>query len=1334
MKLGVSIIIYICIFTLTGLFGQWSDPIFVSEGANPDLDVDWQTGDVYILTMLQGVTVTKLNKDGVKISQEVVTPALSDKGGDYWGASIAVGPNGEPHVVYRNIERNYAISGFYTVKSNVWSSPVQIYKKLTRAWTPRIDVDEMGRAHIIYGVAEEEIEGDIYYRRIENGIITAKKDGMSRFRADVNHELCVTPDGEIHMITGKASYPIGPIYYYNSLNGGDTWEGYGDIHDADARNANGFVDISQDAQKNFHVCYGNERDYTFKQPAIRYVRIKNNVKEYDVLVTEKGEIEQIHLKLGLSSVAASEDGKFVMITYITSQNGGKLYSRLSEDGGRTWGERELLAQDINSLGGRSRQYIRSYKHRFYLIYPHQGIKFRYYQIPGYEESTPEANGPYSGDEGSPIQFSATGTVAPAGVVSYAWDWNNDGVFDDSTETENISHTFEDDYNGQIALRIRTPTGSTATDFAALTVANVTPTVSFGGSITINEGESVPFNANSNDPGANDKLSYQWNFGDGTSSSEINPDHAYADNDSYTVTLTVADDDGAQVSAQKQITVNNVAPKANAGGPYRGKQGESIAVQGEATDPGSADILTYKWDLDGDGQFETNGKSTTVQYAADGSYTITLKVTDDDGGQSVDQAIIVVGSGAPQIAVIPAQTINEGGQFAPIRLDDFVIDPDDPIDAITWNSDGNFRLEVSIKNRIVSIATPNENWYGQEMLTFIATDPGGNTDSVQVSFKVISVNDPPEILKISNQIVSENELFKSIKLDEYVKDIDHTAMQMNWTYSGNQSINIKIDNRVAKIAVPDSEWAGSENVTFSVADPDSDQAQTTVTFTVIAVNDPPQILNLSDQEFFQYGDFKPIYLDTCVFDPDNSVGQLNWSHNASNHFNVSLINHILDVEPKDVNWFGSERITIKVTDPASQLTTKNLKFTVLKVSARPTIKTIPDQTIDEGNQFRTINLDNYVTDLNNSPNEIKWECTGEKQLKIEWNQHIVSLQPPDTEWAGQEAVSFVATDPDLLKDTTSVTFTVNEVPDPPSISNIPDIFFNEDAFYDIPLALLRENATDLDHPVDSLTFGLKDQVNIQWELQPSTNKLHIYATFDFCGIEDVKLFVQDPTGEIGTQPLRINVISTPDPLRSFDIIRPKIQSMFIWTPTKEFVWEAAVDPDPEDIVTYQWLLSRTAVFTDTFNTDFIVSDTVYVHHATKTMWKGAYFWKVIARSTDGTSQETSTGQITTQVDDVESSGTRDLPKEFALFPNHPNPFNPETQITYQLPRATTVKLSIFNSLGQRVRQLVQEQKSAGTYQVTWNANDDFGNRVSSGIYICKLETNETSYYIKMLLAQ
>lgn len=94
---------------------------------------------------------------------------------------------------------------------------------------------------------------------------------------------------------------------------------------------------------------------------------------------------------------------------------------------------------------------------------------------------------------------------------------------------------------------------------------------------------------------------------------------------------------------------------------------------------------------------------------------------------------------------------------------------------------------------------------------------------------------------------------------------------------------------------------------------------------------------------------------------------------------------------------------------------------------------------------------------------------------------------------------------------------------------------------------------------------------------------------------------------------------------------------------------------------------------------------------------------------------------------DENGPKVQPVDFALGQNYPNPFNPSTQVNFNLADAAQVKLSVYNALGQKVADLVNEYRDAGSYTVSFDASD-----LSSGVYFYRIETAEFSQTKKMLL--
>jgi len=109
-----------------------------------------------------------------------------------------------------------------------------------------------------------------------------------------------------------------------------------------------------------------------------------------------------------------------------------------------------------------------------------------------------------------------------------------------------------------------------------------------------------------------------------------------------------------------------------------------------------------------------------------------------------------------------------------------------------------------------------------------------------------------------------------------------------------------------------------------------------------------------------------------------------------------------------------------------------------------------------------------------------------------------------------------------------------------------------------------------------------------------------------------------------------------------------------------------------------------------------------------------------------------GRLSTSLHSNNGSADDMLPRDFALYQNSPNPFNPATEIAFGLPLGARVRLDVYNLLGQRVTTLVDGYRSAGKHSVVWNGTDSNGGIVASGVYFYKLATDSFTDTRKMLL--
>lgn len=199
----------------------------------------------------------------------------------------------------------------------------------------------------------------------------------------------------------------------------------------------------------------------------------------------------------------------------------------------------------------------------------------------------------------------------------------------------------------------------------------------------------------------------------------------------------------------------------------------------------------------------------------------------------------------------------------------------------------------------------------------------------------------------------------------------------------------------------------------------------------------------------------------------------------------------------------------------------------------------------------------------------------------------------------------------------------------------------------------------------------------------------------------------------------------EPPNPFDLLLPKDGENCLPI-VPEFVWSKATDNDPNDYAVYNLLISKDNTFSEV---------DVFVEGLTDTLFvlteglddNNQYYWKIEAIDTDSliTSSEMFSFVVgTLSIDDLQG-----IPTEYSLSQNYPNPFNPTTTISYQLPKSSFVKLSIYDISGRLVDKLIDEKKNAGYYSVEWNAEN-----VCSGVYFYRIEADNFVAVKKGLLVK
>jgi hypothetical protein len=217
------------------------------------------------------------------------------------------------------------------------------------------------------------------------------------------------------------------------------------------------------------------------------------------------------------------------------------------------------------------------------------------------------------------------------------------------------HTYADNGVYTVTVTVTGSGGGSDTKTLQATVNNVAPALTISGASITDEAATYTLTLSSSDPGPDTITGWKIYWGDSVETITGNPasvTHTYADGGAnYPVTAMATDEDGTFSSNSISVTVNNVAPTADAGGPYFTFDDATITLSGSGADvAGALDPLSFAWDLDDNGAFETTGANVTFDPAALGFAgmqlrNVHLKVSDGDGGEAISTTTVrVLGEG------------------------------------------------------------------------------------------------------------------------------------------------------------------------------------------------------------------------------------------------------------------------------------------------------------------------------------------------------------------------------------------------------------------------------------------------------------------------------------------------------------------------------------------------------------------------------------------------------------------------------------------------------------------------------------------------------------------
>jgi MYXO-CTERM domain-containing protein len=621
-------------------------------------------------------------------------------------------------------------------------------------------------------------------------------------------------------------------------------------------------------------------------------------------------------------------------------------------------------------------------------------------------------GDTEGDEAEALSFSAAASDAGGDALTYTWDFGDNSPRASGVDLTEVNHAFPD--NGTYTVTLSVSDGAaTVTRTLAVTIFNVAPEIRAATAPMAGvEGQSLAFSAVGSDvAGNNDPLTYTWSWGDDTPDFEgRNATHTFGDNSTYTVTLTVEDDDGGVVRRTFMVAVSNANPTlTGVTAPEMVNEGQDATFFAVASDV-RADALTYTWAIEGGPTLQ--GAQVSYRWADDGAFTVTLTVADDDGGQTTRALTVQVNNVSPSITELTGDfTGSEGDTF---NFAAQATDPGDDTLTYTWR----FGDEPPGGN------VPPLSGVDLTEVSHVYTDDGTYTLSLTVSDEDGGVIVLTRTVNVGTAAPSITALNGPRRGDEAqalafsAQATDPTDQTLTWRWDFGDGTEPMSGEGLTEVTHTFAD-NGSYVVTLTVTD--TDDLSATATLGVVINNLAPTISALTPGAFAEN---TPGMVTGAASDPAGDADPLTWTWSWGDGTEPAVgvgLTGASHTYAQD----GTYTLTLTVSDGDGGSASRSVQITV--TDRAPMIAAIMGDLVgDEGGTFSFMA---QASDPAGDPLTYTWQVQGRDPVDTD-NNNVFQTSFPDN---GAFTLSVTVTDDEGQRASTQVQVQVNNVS--PTIAQI-----------------------------------------------------------------------------------------------------------------------------------------------------------------------------------------------------------------------------------------------------------------------------------------------------------